>query len=229
LLGGDERVTISKKAVAIGLAIVLGLPLAGKLVGVVGGSSEAPAVAPGRAAALIPARHGFVQAGPDAVRYAVVLKNPNPSFQASAVSVNVALHDSRGRLVGRATEGVTVVPAGGVTGIAGTVGVSAPASRLTVTVGAATFQETTPAKPFSVRAVRMSRSGASLVVQAGVSGVEAVTGARVVAVHLDRSGRVLGGDFAFVDVPRAPKAATATISTAGVPRSVARVEVYVLR
>ncbi len=219
---------------ALGIALVLGLPFGGKIVGLVsGGPSATPAAAPAAGAVdpipLVPARSGFTHAGPDAVRYAVVLKNPNKGFQASAVTVSVVFHDARGRFVGRATEGLSVVPAAGVTGVAGTTGVSAPASRMTVSVGRAGFQETTPAKPFVVRHVRLSRSGGSVVVRAGVSGVEAVRGARVVAVHLDKAGRVVGGDFTFVDVPRSPAAAAAVISTAGVPRSVTRVEVYVLR
>jgi hypothetical protein len=230
----EPRATISKKAVALGIALVLGLPFGGKIVGLVsGGPSAAPAAAPVAGAVdpvpLVPARSGFTHAGPDAVRYAVVLKNPNKGFQASAVTVSVVFHDARGRLVGRATEGLSVVPAAGVTGVAGTIGVAAPASRMTVSVGRAGFQETTPAKPFAVRGVRLSRSGGSVVVRAGVSGVEAVRGARVVAVHLDKAGRVVGGDFTFVDVPRSPAAAAAVISTAGVPRSVTRVEVFVLR
>ncbi|MGH2786091.1 MAG: hypothetical protein ACRDJ1_12580 [Actinomycetota bacterium] len=227
----DDRVTISKKAVALAIVLVLGLPFGGKLVGLVGGSSEPKTGAiagPAKPAALVAARSGFAHVGPDAVRYAVVIKNPNKGFQASGVTVNVVLHDAKGRLVGRDTESLTAIPAAGVTGIAGAVGVSGAASRLTVSVGGATFEETTPAKPFIVRDVRLSRSDGSFVVRASISGVVAVDGARVVAVHLDRSGKVVGGDFTFLDVPRAPGSATAVISTAGVPRSVVRVEVYVL-
>ena len=228
----DDRVTVSKKAVALGIALVLGLPFGGKLIGLAGGSSPAPnkgaVAAPMKPAALVAARSGFAHVGPDAVRYAVVIKNPNKGFQASGVTVNVVLRDAKGRLVGRDTESVTAVPASGVTGIAGAVGVSGAASRLTVSVDESSFQQTAPSKPFTVRDVRLSRSDGSFVVRAAISGVEAVAGARVVAVHLDRTGKVVGGDFTFLNVPRAPGSRTAVISTANVPRSVSRVEVYVL-
>lgn len=230
-LEAPEHVAVSKRAVALGVALVLGLPFGGKIVGLASNGPPLPApkiaAAPAQPAALVTARAGFDQLGPDAVRYAVVIRNPNKAFQASGVTINVAVHDAKGRLVGRDTEVVTAVPASGATGVAGAVGVSGPAAKITVKVGTSNFQETTPAKPFTVRAVRFGREGGSFVVRAGVSGVEAVDGARVVAVYLDRAGKVVGGDFTYADVPRAPKSATAVISTAGVPRSVARVEVYV--
>ena len=226
----DDRVTVSKKAVALGIALVVGLPFGGKILGLVGNTPVAPSkavVAAARPAALVAARSGFEQLGTDAVRYAVVINNPNKSFQASGVTVNVLVHDARGRLVGTDTEHVSAVPAAGATGVTGAVAVSGAASRLSVKVGAASFNEAQPAKPFRVRDVRLSRVAGQFVVRASVSGVEAAKGARVVVVHLDRKGRVVGGDFTYLDVPRAPKSVSATISTAGVPDAV-RVEVYVL-
>jgi len=227
----DDRVTVSKKAVALGIALVVGLPFGGKILGLAGNT---PVVAPPKAvvaavqpAALVAARSGFEHLGPDAVRYAVVIHNPNKAFQASGVTVNVAVHDASGRLVGTDTERVTAIPAAGAMGVTGAVGVSGPASKLSVKVGTTAFEEARPAKPFRVRDVRLSRAGGQFVVRASVSGVEAVKGARVVVIHIDRKGRVVGGDFTYIDVPRAPKSTTATISTAGVPGA-ARVEVYVL-
>ncbi|MEX2555618.1 MAG: hypothetical protein WEB06_08300 [Actinomycetota bacterium] len=227
----DDRVTVSKKAVALGIALVVGLPFGGRVLGLGGNTPVvAPpkaAVAAARPAALVAARSGFEQLGPDAVRYAVVIHNPNKSFQASGVTVNVVVHDARGRLVGTDTERVTAIPAAGAMGVTGAVGVSGAASRMSVKVGTTSFQEAKPTKPFRVRDVRLSRVDGQFVVRASVSGVEAVKGARVVVIHLDRTGRVIGGDFTYVDVPRAPKSVSATISTAGVPGG-ARVEVYVL-
>jgi hypothetical protein len=227
----DDRVTVSKKAVALGIALVVGLPFGGKILGLAGNTPVvAPpkaAVAAARPAALVATRSGFEQLGPDAVRYAVVIHNPNKSFQASGVTVDVVVHDARGRLVGTDTELVTAIPAAGAMGVTGAVGVSGAASRMSVKVGTTSFQEAQPAKPFRVRDVRLSRAGGQFVVRASVSGVEAVKGARIVVIHVDRKGRVIGGDFTYVDVPRAPKSVSATISTAGVPGAV-RVEVYVL-
>jgi hypothetical protein len=226
----DDRVTVSKKAVALGIALVIGLPFGGKILGLAG---NAPVVAPPKSvvasqpAALVAARSGFEQLGPDIVRYAIVVHNPNKSFQASGVTVNVVLHDARGRLVGTDTERVSAIPAAGAMGITGAVGVSGAASRLSLKVETAAFNEARPTKPFRVGDVRLSRTGGRFVVRAGVSGVEAVKGARVVVIHLDRKGKVVGGDFTYIDVPRAPKSVIATISTAGVPGA-ARVEVYVL-
>jgi hypothetical protein len=227
----DDRVTVSRKAVALGIALVVGLPFGGKILGLAGNT---PVVAPPKAvvaavqpAALIAARSGFEHLGPDAVRYAVVIHNPNKAFQASGVTVNVAVHDASGRLVGTDTERVTAIPAAGAMGVTGAVGVSGAASRISVKVGTASFLKASPTKPFRVRDVRLSRAGGQFVMRASVSGVEAVKGARVVVIHLDRKGRVVGGDFTYIDVPRAPKSATATISTAGV-KGAASVEVYVL-
>ena len=226
----DDRVTVSKKAVALGIALVIGLPFGGKILGLAGNT---PVVAPPKSvvaaqpAALVAARSGFEQLGPDVVRYAVVIHNPNKSFQASGVTVSVVVHDARGRLVGADTERVSAIPAAGAMGVTGAVGVSGAASRLSVKVGTAAFDEVRPTKPFRVRDVRLSRTGGRFVVRAAVSGVAAAKGARVVVIHLDRKGKVLGGDFTYIDVPRAPKSAIAEISTAGVPGA-ARVEVYVL-
>jgi hypothetical protein len=65
-----------------------------------------------------------------------------------------------------------------------------------------------------------------VVVQAAISGATSVRDARVVVVYFDRAGRIIGGDFTFVDVPRAPAVATALVSTSGIA-GVARVEIYV--
>ena len=226
----DDRVTVSKKAVALGIALVIGLPFGGKILGLAGND---PVIAPpkgvvaaAQAAPVVAARSGFEQLGPDAVRYAVVVQNPNKSFQASGVTVSVVVHDARGRLVGTDTERVTAIPAAGAMGVTGAVGVSGPASRMTVKVGTTSFEEAKPAKPFRIRDVRLSRSAGQFVVRASISGVEAARGSRVVVVHLDRKGKVIGGDFTYIDVPREPKSVVATISTTGVPGA-ARVEVYV--
>ena len=57
-------------------------------------------------------------------------------------------------------------------------------------------------------------------------GPSAARDVRVVVVHFDRAGHVLGGDFTYIDVPTS-RTTTAVVSTAQAPR-VARVRVYVL-
>lgn len=230
---GDDRVTVSKKAVALGIALVVGLPFGSRLIGAGDDASRAPgrppaAPAAGKPAPVAAALWGFEQLSPDVVRYAVVVKNPNKSYAASGLTVRILVHDAAGRLVGGDTESVPVLSASATTGLAGAVGVSGPAARMTVKVGTAAFREARPASPFRVRSVRLTRSSKQVTASASVTGSVAAKGARVVAVYLDRAGKVVGGDFTFVDVPRAPRSVAVTITTAGIRRTVARVHVYVL-
>lgn len=233
LFGADRvRITVSKKAVALGIALVVGLPLGGKLLGL---GKDAPPSPPGSRSAgaldpvaLVTAGHTFGHLSADAVSYAVVVRNPNPSLEASGVTVNVTLRDARGRLVGVGSERLVAVPAAGAMGVAGAVAVSAPAAKMTVTLATTAFQVPDPEHRFVVRDVRLSRAGGQFVVSAKVSGVVAAKGVRVVAIHLDRSGKVVGGDFTYADIPVAPRSGTVVVSTVGVPRSVSRVQLYVL-
>jgi hypothetical protein len=164
----------------------------------------------------------------DAVRYAVVVENPNKSFQASGVTVSVTVHDAGGRLVGAATERVVMIPAQSATGIVGAIAVSGPAARIKVKVGAAAFEETLAGSPFRVKGVRLSGDTRRVAIGASISGVRAAKGARVVAVYLDRAGRVVGGDFTFADIPAAPRSADVAITTTGLGSRVVRALIYVL-
>lgn len=231
----DDRVTVSKRAVVIGLALVLGLPLGGKLMSLGGGPPSSPpsrgATAAGpqvKAAALIASRSGFDQITQDAVRYAVVIRNPNRSLLASNVTVKVSMHDKAGRLVGSDVERVNGVPPAGSVGVAGLVSVARPAARLTVRLGVSSFSQAIASRSFVVRNVSMTKSAGAIVVTSGISGKSRVDDARVVAVYLDRSGKIVAGDSVFVDVPRSPHAVTAVVTTAGLRRAVSRVEIYVL-
>ncbi len=228
-----DRVTISRKAVAIGIALVLGLPLGTKLLGSLGGTpatSGRPAAgaAAAKPVALLAAHSGFQQLTPDAVRYAVVVENTNKAYHASGVSVSVSVHDAGGRLIGAGSERVAVVPASGATGVAGMIGVSGPAARITVRIGTSLFEDSSSGQSFRVRGVRISGDASRVSVQASVSGVAPADGARVVAVYLDRSGRVIGGDFTYVNVPVVPRSVPVVITTSGLPRKVARALIYVL-
>ena len=81
-------------------------------------------------------------------------------------------------------------------------GVSGTAAKLSVSITTEGFA-TLASRPFTIRGIQVLRPAADrVVVKAAISGAEAVAGARVVAIHLDKSGRVVGGDFAIVDIPR---------------------------
>jgi hypothetical protein len=227
---------ISKKAVAVGLLLAVGLPLSGKALNLArGGSSgaKAPTTQAATAGAIRPldllaSRSGFSQVTPDAARYAVVVRNPNRGFTAYGLSVSVSMYDRRGRLVGTTIERIGFVPAGGSVAVAGQAGVSGPVSRLKAQTSVAGFEPARSKAGFLVRGLHMTRSGSATTVRASVSGVMAAHNARLVVVYFDRSGRIVGGDFTYVDVPASPRSAPAVVTTSGVGRSVSRVEAYVV-
>jgi len=229
----SDRVSVSFKAIAIGVALVVALPLGAKLLDAGRDAPRAPrpatAAANGiRTLALVNARAGFHQLGPDSARYGVVIRNPNRSLAATGVTLTVWLKDSGGRLVGTDTVRIPFVAAGKSLGVAEAMGVSGAASRMSVSIttdGFAPLQS----GAFTIRGINVARPAADrIVVKATVSGVEAVSGARLVVIHLDRSGRVVGGDFTILDIPEGPAVANAVIATANVDRSIARVELYVV-
>ncbi len=227
-----ETVSISKKAVAVAIALAVGLPLGGKALNLAGSEQEASRK-PGTAAkarapaALAAARSGYVQLSGDAVRYALLIRNPNRALSAHNVTVSVSLFDAKGRFVGTDVERLPVVFAASTAAIAGTTGVDGRVARLSVRLSSDGFVETR-GKPFTVRSVALSRSGRDLVVRAALTAAHATRGARVVAVHLDARGAIVGGDVAYVDIPRSPRSVTAAIRTAGAGARVRRVQVYVL-
>ena len=227
----EDTVSISKKAVAVAIVLALGLPLGGKALNLAGSEPEAsrgPAAAKaGVPAAIAAGRSGFLQVSGDAVRYAVLIRNPNPSHAARNVTVSVSLFDAKGRLVGTDAERLAVVDAGSTAAIAGTTGVDGRVSRLAVRLGSDGFVEGGGTR-FTVRSVALSRSGPDLVVRAALSAARATKNARVVVVHLDGRGAIVGGDVAYVDIPRTPRSVSAAIATSGAGARVRRVQVYVL-
>jgi hypothetical protein len=231
----EERVTVSKKAVAVGIALALGLPLGGKVLSLGDRAPQAPAAAQARAAsgpirplALAPTRSGFAQVSPDAARFAVIVRNPNRRLAARDTDVLVTFHDRSGGLIGSAVERLSSVPAGGAIAFAGQAGVAGTVASLRTRVSVAGFTPPTEAVPFVVRGTTVTRSRGALVVRTAVGAKRRVRDARVVVVYFDRKGRILGGDFGYVDVPSMPRLASAAVSTSGVAGSVHRVEVYVL-
>ncbi|MFY9586587.1 MAG: hypothetical protein WAT66_03925, partial [Actinomycetota bacterium] len=191
-------------------------------------ASRRPAAAKaGAPAAIAAARSGFLQVSGDAVRYAVLIRNPNRSHAARNVSVSVSLFDAKGRLIGTDVERLPVVFAATTAAVAGTTDVDGRVARLAVRLSSDGFVEVA-GTPFAVRSVRLSRNGPDLVVQATLSGGQAVKGARVVAVHLDARGAIVGGDVAYVDIPRSPRSVAAVITTSGAAALVHRVQLYVL-
>jgi hypothetical protein len=234
--GRDIGIGISKKAVAVGLLLAVGLPLSGKAVTLArGGSSRAKAPTTQAATAgtirpldLLASRSGFSQVTPDAARYAIVLRNPNRGFTVYGVGVSVSLYDRSGRLIGTAVERIGWVPSGGSIAVAGQAGVSGQVARLKAQMSVAGFEPARSKSGFFVRGVRMVRSGGGVTVRASVSGVIPAHNARLVMVYVDRSGRIVGGDFTYLDVPSSPRSASAVVTTSGVGRSVYRVEAYVV-
>ena len=227
----EDQVSVSKKAVAVAIALVLGLPLGGKALNLVGSEPEAsrrPAAAKaGAPVAIAAARSGFLQVSGDAVRYAVLIRNPNRSHAARNVSVSVSLFDAKGRLIGSDVERLPVVFAGTTGAVAGTTGVDGRVARLAVRLSSDGFVEAA-GRPFAVRSVRLSRNGPDLVVRAALSGAKSMKGARVVAVHFDAHGAIVGGDVAYVDIPQSPRSVGAVITTSGAAALVHRVQLYVL-
>lgn len=226
----EETVSISKKAVAVAVAIAIGLPLGSKALSLSNGEREAArvpaAAAPAAPAPIAAVRSGFMPISGDAVRYAVVIRNPNRALTARAVSVMVSFLDARGRVIGSDVERIPAMYPG-ATAIAGTTDADGRVARVAVRISSDGYVEG-PTKPFTVHSVRLSRRGGALVVRAALSGQRAVKRARVVAVHLNAKGAVVGGDVAYVDIPRAPSTSRAAISTSGVGSHVRRVDVYVL-
>lgn len=229
---GDDTVSVSKKAVAVAIAIVLGLPLGGKALDLAKSEPEAAvrkpaAAAPGAPAPIAATRSGFVQISGDAVRYAVLIRNPNKGLSARSVGVSIALLDGRGRLIGSDVERLAGVPAASTIAVAGTADADGRVARLAVRLSLDGFVKDA-VRPFTVRSVALSRSGRDLVVRAAVSATRATRGARVVAVHLDAKGGIVGGDVAYVDVPRAPRSVTASVRTSGAAALVRKVQIYVI-
>jgi hypothetical protein len=227
----EHEVRISKWAVALGIALAVGLPLSGNLIDL---SKSAPsgarepihaAAAPIGPAPIAVTGSGFGRASSDAARYAVVVRNPNRSLTARSVSVTVSLLDRGGRVVGTAIERIASIAPGARVAVAGQTGIAGTPARLVSSVSTGAFEDGAAPGRFTVRGVRLSRSASGVVVRATVSG-PAARDAKVVAVFLDKAGRVVGGDFTYVDVPAAPRSATVVVSSSGVP-GVARVEVLV--
>jgi hypothetical protein len=220
----------------VGLLLALGLPLSGKLIGstrgevrvpTAGGSARAASGAI-RPVALVPTRSGFAQVSPDAARFAVVIRNPNPRLSARATEIVITFHDRNGKLVGSTAERLDSVPAGGVVAVAGQAGVAGPVASVRTRVAVAGYGSPAEAVPFVVRGISMTRKGAAVVVRASVGARRAVRSARAVVVYVDRAGRILGGDFTYIDVPSLPRLASAVVSTYAVSRSAHHAEVYVL-
>jgi hypothetical protein len=229
----DARPRLSRKAVALGILLAVGLPLGSRAVGLVrprsGSAPAAPAAAggSGKPAPVAPAGSGFEQVAPDAVRYAVVVRNPNPSLEARDVTLEVTLRDAGGRPVGADMESVPAVPAGGAVGVAGAATVAGRPASIDVRVAASGFDPPRPGE-VEVRGVSLRRAGGEVIVRAAVSAARPLRGARVVAVYWDAAGRIVGGDVTSADVPPRPAAATALIRAADPGRRIARAEVFVL-
>jgi ribosomal protein S27AE len=226
---------ISKKAVAVGILLAVGLPLSGKALSLArsgGSSAKAPAAAHAAGSiqplALMASRSGFTQVTPDAVRYAVVIRNPNKGFAAFGVGVAVSMYDRNGRLIGTTIERLGAVPAGGSIAVAGHAGVAGRVAKIKARTSVAAFERSRSTRRFVIRGVQISYPSGGIAVRASVSGVNLAHDAKVVAVYFDRAGNIVGGDFTFVDVPSASRTITAVVSTSGVGRSVGRVEVYVV-
>ena len=228
----EEQVTVSKKAVAVGIALALGLPFSGKLISFGRATPKAKQVTQAQSGEVVPlprgltARAGFTQVSPDAARFAVVIRNPNGKLNAKSVTVTISLLDRAGRLIGEDLERVAFVPAGGKVAVAGQTGAAGVVASIAARATVARFEGAPPDRSFVVRKVRMSHSHGDLIVRASIASAHAARGVRVVVVHLDRAGRILGGDFAFVDVPAA-RAADVVITTSGTGR-VARVLIYAI-
>jgi len=228
--------SISKKAVAVGILLALGLPLSGKMLdltrgrreGTTGTSSTGAAAGPVLPLALTANRSGFSQVSPDAARYVAVIRNPNRDVAANGVSVSISLYGPGGRLVGTAAERLAGVPAGGSVAVAGETGVSGRVVTLGARVETVSFDAAGVVPPFVVRGSQMSHTPGGILVRTAVSGASAVRDARVVVVYLDRNGRIVGGDFTYVDVPPSPRTAAAVVETSGLGSTVHHVEVYVV-
>jgi hypothetical protein len=225
-------VRISKKAVAVAIVLAVGLPLGSKMLAPSAGVSRSPSAKAAAGAirplALTSARSGFMQVSPDAVRFAVIVRNPNRRLAARETDVVVTFHDRTGRLIGSTVERIASVPAGGAIAVAGQAGVDGSVAGLRTRVSVAGFDAPSSANPFVVRGTTLSRTKNAVVVRMAVAARRAVAGARVIVVHFDRRGRILGGDFAYVDVPAMPRATRAAVSTSGLGAAVHHVEVYVL-
>ena len=224
-----EPVRVSKKAVAVAVALVLGLPFGGKIVGLVKGTSPARSVAStaGGPVQALPRplgnRAGFSQVSADAARYAVVITNSNRDFDARGVTATITFRDRAGRLVGTQVERVAKVPAGATIAVAGETGVSGTVASIEPRVAVGAFDAGAVGRGLSVRGVHLSQTGGVVVVRATILGRPAHD-VRVVVVHFDRAGHVIGGDFTYVDVPGS-KAVAVVVTTAHAPR-VARVKVF---
>jgi hypothetical protein len=226
-----RQVRISRKAVAVGIALAVGLPLSGHVVDLSSskqsGARERAAIAaaPIRPVPIVVAGSGFGRASADGARYAVVVANPNRSLVARNVTVSISLLDGKGRLVGGATERIAAIAPGSKAAVAGQTGAAGPVARLVSRVSAEAISSAAPPNRYSVRGIALSRSASGVVVRGIVAG-PATRDAKVVAVYLDRAGRIVGGDFAYVDVP-AGRALKVAVSSSGLS-GVARAELYVL-
>ena len=156
------------------------------------------------------------------------VRNPNRALVAYGVVLELAFVDPSGKLVGTSLQRIGAVPAGAEIAVAGDAAVAGAPARIDTRVSGGAF-ESGAQTPFVVRDISVSRTAPSLLrVQAAVSGARPVARAQVVVVHLDPAGKVLGGDFTYVDVPKAPRTANAVIATSGVPAGVEHVKVFVL-
>lgn len=231
----SKDVRVSRKAIVLGLVLALGLPLGSRAMNALRDDptgTTVPAMdgdAPSRLQALPIGTMGagFMQIGPDTARYAVLVQNLNAVFTARSVAVHISLLDAAGGLIGTATERVPSLPPNATLGFAGATGVAGPVARITASVETGSFDRAPQAAGFEVRGVRVTRSATEVVVHANIS-AEAPGRSRVVAVHLDEAGRVVGGDFSYADLPKAPTETTVVISTADTTQRVVRAAVFVL-
>jgi hypothetical protein len=178
-------------------------------------------------------RSGFTQLPPEPdgdahVSYAVVLRNPSDDQVALNVRAIMTFTGANGAIVETKDEELDALLPGQTAAVADTTGARG-ARRMRVQVFVGGFQ---PAQgltgSLTASGVRTSVVAGELTTSATVRSTlgRPLSGADVVAVYYDRSGRIIGGQSDSVDVVPAGGAVPVRLDTSHILRGIAKTEVH---
>jgi hypothetical protein len=176
---------------------------------------------------------GFTQEAPDSIgasyiSYGAVLSNPNPStWSATDVSVNLTFTNATGTVVKSASETVAVILPGQRVAI-GDSTAAAGATQMQVQTNVGSWQKLTQAAGgFSASGVTTKYDGFATKTNGTLHSTFAkeMKTVQAVAIYYNAAGKVVGGDFTYVDF--VPAAGTIGIEIQGHEKvAAARTEIY---
>jgi hypothetical protein len=228
-LTGSKQATTAATAATAATPTTSGAPAAQGQTTIASATTQAGTVA----GTVQVVRSGFTQLAPEPdgdahVSYAVVLHNPRNDQVALNVRAIMTFTGGNGAVVETKDEGLDALLPGQTAAVADTTGArGVRRMRVQLFVGGFAPAQGLTGK-LSASGARTSVVAGELVTTATVRSTlgRPLSGADVVAVYYDSSGRIIGGQSDSVDVVLPGGAAPARLDTSHVLRGIARTEVY---